>query len=229
MNTKHLLLTGSVAGLALRLCLPAMANPITILGSASPGLVIPDNNLNGVASTINLTAPLSEITHVSLTLDIAGSPSAGDAYNGDYYAYLQFSTGLIVLLNRIGPTPLGSPGSGINVTLSDGNPNIGAAPYTAGLPLTGTYAPQGGGASTGSSLGNTFGGLNPNGGWTLFIADESPGGVGELVSWSLDVTARTTSAIPDDGSALIMLVLGLSPLALWSLRQRRLGRRLTAK
>jgi hypothetical protein len=224
MNIKHLFLAGWTAGLSLQLCLPAGANPITILGSASPGAVIPDNDLNGLASTINLSAPLSEITGVSLTLDIAGDPNASDAYNGDYYAYLQFSTGLMVLLNQIDnpPLPYGSPGSGFNVTLSDGNPNIGAAPSTAGQPLIGTFSPQGGGASTGASLAGTFGGLNPNGAWTLFIADESPGGVGELASWSLDVTANTTP-IPDSVSTPGLLVLGISPLVFWSLRKRILG------
>jgi hypothetical protein len=223
MNTKHLLRAGLAAGLALTLCLPAAANSINLTGSASPVAVIPDNDLSGLASTINLSAPASMITGVSLTLDIAGYPEADDAYNGDYYAYLQFKSGLLVLLNNINTSPslpYGSPGSGLNVALSDGNPNIGGAPYTAGQPLTGTYSPQGGETSTGTTLANTFGGMNPNGAWTLFIADESPGGVGELAGWSLDVTA---TVVPDGGSALGMLLLGAGPLAIWSWRKRRLA------
>jgi subtilisin-like proprotein convertase family protein len=222
MNTKLILIAGLAAGLALQLCPKAVASPITITGGASPGQVITDEDLNGLSSTITLSAPSSEITSVSLTLDIAGAPIA---YNGDYYAYLQFGSGLIVLLNSIDSSivPFGSPGSGINVTLIDGNPNIGTAPYSAGQPLTGTYSPQGGGASTGSSLGNTFDGMNPNGSWTLFIADESPGGVGELVDWSLDVTANTTSSVgvPDNGSTWALLVLGGLGMAVFARCSRR--------
>jgi subtilisin-like proprotein convertase family protein len=214
MNTQHLLLTGLVTMLW-QFCPAAAANPITLAGSASPGQVIPDNDLSGLASTIYLSAPPSAITSVSLTLDIVGAPIA---YNGDYYAYLQFNTGLFVLLNNIGPAPYGSPGNGINVTLSDGNPTIATAPFAAGQSLTGTYAPEGGGASTGNSLGNTFDGLNPNGGWTLFIADESPGGVGELADWSLDVTANTPG-IPDTGRTMGLLVLGVGSLGLWFMRK----------
>ncbi len=225
MKTQHLFLAGLTAGLALQLCLPAAANSIILTGSAAPGQGIPDNgiipdyDLSGLASTINLSGPASAITGVSLTLDIAGAPVA---FNGDYYAYLQFNTGLIVLLNNIGPAPFGSLGDGINVTLSDGNPNIGTAPYTAGQPLTGTYSPQGGGTSTGTTLANTFRGMNPNGAWTLFIADTSPGGVGELAGWSLDVTANTPG-IPDTGGTMGLLLLGVGFLWLLSLRNRRLA------
>src|SRR5580658_10730788 len=121
MNTKLLLVAGLAAGLTLALGSPGLANPITVSGSASPGTIIPDDNFSGLASTINLSAPLSEITSVSLTLDIVGAPAA---YNGDCYAYLQFNTGLIVLLNSIDASiiPYGSPGNGMNVAFTDGNP-----------------------------------------------------------------------------------------------------------
>lgn len=35
----------------------------------------------------------------------------------------------------------------------------------------------------------SYNGLNPNGTWTLFIADLSGGGQSQLVSWELDITA----------------------------------------
>ena len=64
MNTKLFLFAGLTSGLVLQLCSPVMANPITITGSASPGLAIPDNDLNGLASTITLSAPFVDITGV---------------------------------------------------------------------------------------------------------------------------------------------------------------------
>ena len=123
-----------------------------------------------------------------------------------------------MLLNNLGSSvnnPFGSPGSGFNVTFNDAAANISAAPMTAGSPLTGTWAPQAGTLST-------FNGLNPNGDWTLLIADESPGGIGTLENWSLEVTGNEVTAIPDNGSTVGLLAFGASLLALWSLRQRRL-------
>jgi hypothetical protein len=36
---------------------------------------------------------------------------------------------------------------------------------------------------------DSYNGLNPNGTWTLFIADLSAGAQSQLVSWELDITA----------------------------------------
>ncbi len=212
MNTKQLLLAGLAAGMALQLCPTAAANPITVTGSASPALVIPDNDANGIASPITLSSAISAITSVQVTVDVAGDPTA---FNGDYYAYLQYSSGLVVLLNNLGGGSLGSPGDGFNVTFSDAAPNISSAPgLDTTATLTGTYAPQAG------SLNSTFSGLDPNGTWWLFLADKSPGGVGALESWSLQVTGNAV-ALPDSGSALGLLLLAAGSLGLWSLRKRR--------
>jgi len=207
MNTKLLLLAGLATGFALQLCPKAMAQTYTI-GSGPLNETIPDNDLDGLANTINVNVPINDISSVDITLDITGG------YNGDYYAYVQYSSGLVVLLNRLDATvgnPYGSPGSGFNVTFSDSSANIGTAPVIAGESLTGTWAPQAG------SLNSTFDGMNPNGAWTLFIADESPGGVGTLQDWSVEVTA-----IPEN-STMSLLVFGGSSLALWFLHKRRLA------
>ena len=211
MHTKFLLPAGLAAGLALQLCPTAVANPITVTGSASPGVLIPDNDLNGLASQITLSSTISSITGVQVTVDVAGAPTA---WNGDYYAYLQYSSGLVVLLNNVGGGPYGSPGNGFDVTFSDAAPNISTASGLATTAaLTGTYAPQGG------SLNSTFDGFDPNGVWTLFIADDQAGGVGELESWSLQVTGNAAAVgVPDNGSTLGLLLLGAGSLTLWSLR-----------
>jgi subtilisin-like proprotein convertase family protein len=201
MKTKLLFSAGLAVGLVLVFSPTAMAQTYTI-GSGTLNETIPDDDLNGLSSTINVNVPMNNITGVDLTLDISSG------YNGDYYAYLQSGSGLVVLLNRLDATvsnPYGSPSSGFNVTFSDSSPNIATAPVIAGQPLTGTWAPQAG------SLNSTFDGMNPNGAWTLFIADESPGGVGTLQDWSVEVTA-----VPE-GSTMSLLVLGGGLLVLCSL------------
>jgi subtilisin-like proprotein convertase family protein len=215
MKTKLILLAGLATGFALQLCPPALANTITATGSASPGLIIPDNNLSGVASTINLNSLAAQsidfIQSVTVTLDIVGYPNSGEAYNGDYYAYLQNGSGLVVLLNQIDTPPtFGSPGSGMNITLTDSaSVGIQNAPYTAGGLLTGTYQPD-------ESLNNIFGGYkSPVGAWTLFVADESAGDVGKLADWSLTVVG-----LPDNGGTLLQLAMGVGLLGVYSMRGR---------
>ncbi len=42
-----------------------------------------------------------------------------------------------------------------------------------------------------------FNGMNPNGTWTLFVADMSGGGVSTVTAWGRDITA-----VPEPGEAL---------------------------
>jgi len=106
MKTSVPLLAVLVGGLGLQLCAPALADQVT--ATSSPGVAIPDNDLNGLAETIDLATSISSISGVTLTLDISGG------WNGDYYAYLRHAdssgTGFAVLLNRVGAsagTPYG--------------------------------------------------------------------------------------------------------------------------
>jgi hypothetical protein len=217
MNKKFFTIAGLAVGLAMQVSPMAMAQTFS---SGTIDQLIPDGDLSGFASQIDISVPYSDLTQLTLTLDIAGDPTA---YNGDYYAYLQFGSGLDVLLDHIDTPPTyGSSGNGINVTFADGNPNIGTAAYSAGSLLTGTYAPQSDGASTGSGLLGTFGGVDPNGQWTLFIADTAKGGQGELVDWSI-----TMAGVPDNGSTMTYLGLSLAAMAAYSWRQRRAVKQLS--
>ena len=157
---------------------------------------IPDGTPVGMMSTLNVSAPLNYITNVTVTLNVAAG------YNGDLYAYLVHGSGFAVLLNRVGRNaslPYGYSDAGINVTLDDnaGNGDIHGyrSVITPSGPLTGTWAPDGRnsnpllppGSDSRNNLLNAFHGLDPNGDWTLFIADVDEGGISTLVSWGLNI------------------------------------------
>lgn len=215
MKIKFLRLTSPLAGLALALASasPALADSATY----SPGIVIPDFNLNGVSDTETFSTAIQSITDIQVNLTISSG------YDGDFYAYLTHDgSGFAVLLNRIGVnsgSQFGSFDSGMNITLSDAAAsNVHDAPANGGV-LTGTYQPDGRNVSpltAGAALEATpstaplssFDGMDPNGAWTLFIADTSPVGIGTLESWSLDITGNTgTATAPDSASTLGLFAL----------------------
>jgi hypothetical protein len=152
---------------------------------------IPDGGTGGWSDTRNVSDIASGliIGGVTVTFTISGG------YNGDLYGYLSHDGALMPLLNRVGMGTgsssdmtyyFGYGDSGFTgVTLADSG-SINIHNYGgAGVP-TGTYAPDSGGLS----FSSTFGGLNPNGNWTLFLADLSNGGgQSALTGWSLEITA----------------------------------------
>ena len=160
---------------------------------------IPDGSPSGWAGTATASGYLPSLSDISVTLNISGG------YNGDLYAGLSYGGVLVPLLNRVGVSsgnPFGSDGAGMSVTLSDsGSVNIHAAGDGV---LGGTYRADGqnidplssassfsatGGSIMLDAVGTGFGNMNPNGTWTLFLADLSGGGQSTLVSWSLEITA----------------------------------------
>ncbi len=208
----HHLLTLIALGLA-------SANAATITDSATytPNLAIPDGSTVGLVDARTFSSQIATISEVRVSLSIAGSPAAGDAFNGDLYVTLAHSSGFAVLLNRPGRTALNDFGyadSGFDVTLADTpgsadihnyrltlNPNGGA--------LTGVWGSDGRNVNPNLALDTTlrnarldsFNGLNPNGQWSLFVADVSPVGTARLASWKLEVTGQTP-VIPEPGTAL---------------------------
>lgn len=178
----------------------------------APNVLIPDGSIVGVADTRTFNSAISTITEVRLTLEIAGA----NAFNGDYYAYLSHSSGFAVLLNRAGKTsgnPFGYADSGFLVTFDDtpGSPDIHgyqALVNPLGGALTGTWGSDGRNVDPATALDTSlrsatlaaFDGLDPNGAWTLFVADLSPLGEGRLLNWQLEVTGAT--AVPEPGTAL---------------------------
>jgi subtilisin-like proprotein convertase family protein len=171
--------------------------------------VIPDGNLNGIQNSLNLSGLDPQITDVNVTLTISGG------FNGDFYAYLAHNDTISVLLNRPGLSAANSvgypdPGFGPTTTGSRFTFDDQAAndvhryrsfsfSLNSGGQLTGAWQPDGRNIdplSTGSvfdsasrsAMLSAFNGMNPNGQWTLFITDTSPGGEGTLVNWGIQIT-----------------------------------------
>ena len=184
----------------------------------TPGLAVPDNSIVGAADTHIFSSAIFSISEVRVGLTISGTPGSGDAFNGDLYAYLTHSSGFAVLLNRPGRTAGNSDGyadSGFAVTFADATPSADIhnyrlfAPITSG-PLTGTWNSDGRAVSPLLALDTTprgafltsFNGVNPNGEWTLFVADLSPAGTARVESWRLEVTGEAT---PEPSAALLAL------------------------
>ena len=191
---------------------------------------IPDNNLNGVVSTVTVGGLLEAISSVTVSLDISGG------YNGDYYAYLVGPNGgFAVLLNRVGvsnnASAYGYSDSGLNVTLSDTAAN-GDIHYYQNVPsysLSGTtWAPDGANLNPQTNNPGAFltagqtamlgslDGLSADGQWVLFVADVSGGNQGQLVSWGLNILT-----VPEPQTWVLGLAGVLSLLGLNRWRNRR--------
>jgi subtilisin-like proprotein convertase family protein len=168
--------------------------------------LVPDGNAAGISDLQTLSSGLSTITSLKVRLKIIGD------FNGDLYAYLRHANGFTVLLNRPGKTtnnPEGYADSGCDVTFQDGAANGDVHLYQAiltpapGAPLTGGWQPDGRTNDPAlvteadprvTALAN-FNGLDPGGGWTLFVADLKSGGTNRLTQWGLDLTGQAAPTL----------------------------------
>ncbi len=165
--------------------------------------LVPDFGELADARTLSLGGGI--VTDVNVALSLDSSPDHDPAWAGDYYVTLGHGSGLAVLLNRIGRTDtdaFGSSSGGLSVTLDDDAPvgDIHAAPHDpeplSPPPLAGAWAPDARNvdpalvtaASPRTAFLSVFNGGPTDGEWRLFVADESPGGVARLSSWSLSLT-----------------------------------------
>jgi subtilisin-like proprotein convertase family protein len=172
-------------------------------------LAISDNNPNGVQNSQTIAGLSGSIVSLQVSLDIAGTGFG--AFNGDYYVELVNGAGsFAVLLNRTGVSSANSLGygdNGFDVTFADMAPdNIHfyqnfSYNLNPNGQLTGIWQPDGENISPLSNpsafnsatqnqtaILSSFDGDSPNDTWTLFAADLSQGGTGQLVSWSLEIT-----------------------------------------
>jgi subtilisin-like proprotein convertase family protein len=190
---------------------------------------ITDGSAVGWSGTATLSGYRPFITDVTVNLNISGG------YNGDLYAYLTYGGKLVPLLNRVGVQSgdaFGYGDTGLSITLSSSGAYndvhfygnfTGPGDFNGNGQLTGTWAPDGrnidpqsppGSFTPGDTRVNfgAYDGMNPNGTWTLFIADLSAGAQSQLVSWSLDVT---DSSVPEPVNVALVVfasVLGLGGL-----------------
>jgi len=180
---------------------------------------IGDNDGKGVWNTQTINIPgATLLSSIQVSLNIDGG------YNGDYYAYLRHGAGFAVLLNRVGVTTSGSSGyadSGFNVQFSDIAAYVDIHNYQSvfdpkGGNLTGTWQPDGRNLDpslvtdlTGrTAMLASFYDKNPNGDWTLFVADDSSLGIGTLSGWGMTMTVDVP-AVPEpaiSGVAAIAMV-----------------------
>jgi hypothetical protein len=175
--------------------------------------------------------PQNSILDVNVTLQLNGG------WNGDLYAYLVHPGGFAVLLNRPGVTGSDAFGYGdsvLNVTFADSAANgdihrYQTVPgYQTSIANGSAWAPDGRLAGPTSVVEtdprtaflSSFNGSDPNGGWTLFVADLSNGGVSTLTGWGLQIDA-VPAGVPDSASTLALLGMALSGLAWFGHRRHR--------
>jgi subtilisin-like proprotein convertase family protein len=169
-------------------------------GGFANGGVVPDGNTTGWSDSRTLSGLPDSITDVNVSLTISGG------YNGDLYVYLTHSSGFSVLLNRVGRDAGNSFGygdSGLNVLFDDSSTKgdihtYQMVPGYATLISTGgRFSPDGRNVDpllvlatdSRTRMLNQFNGLDPNGTWTLFVADLSSGDQATVTSWGLSITA----------------------------------------
>jgi subtilisin-like proprotein convertase family protein len=191
------------------------------------GATIPDGDLNGYQNSQTVGGLSGPITDVNVTLDISGG------FNGDFYAYLTHNGTTAILLNRVGRSAthaVGYPdagfGQGISgdlFTLDDQASqdvhSYRSLSYTLNSSgqLTGQWQPDGRGidplspgatfdSAARSGMLSVFNRSDPNGVWSLYVADVSSGGEGTLAGWGLQITTvPEPSVVGLLGSALAAL------------------------
>lgn len=184
---------------------------------------VPDGNPSGWSDTRTLSGlPATGLLDVNVVLSVVGG------YNGDLYAYLAHGGGFTVLLNRVGRTadaPFGYGDGGLSVTFDDeaAEPtDIHLYQSVSGYSLSGgaAWRPDArdvdpAGVVETDARGpflSSFRGLDPNGEWTLFLADLSGGEVSEVTRWGLVLT------VPEPHQTGLLLA-ALAFATAWRLRR----------
>jgi subtilisin-like proprotein convertase family protein len=163
---------------------------------------VPDGGFIGISDTRVVSTALHSVTNVRVRLKISGT------YNGDLFCYVTHGSGYSVLLNRVGRTAnsaFGYEDPGMEVTFEDGATNdvhdyrltvTGNHSIPLGTNLMGNWVADGRtnrpsevlDTDARPALLSGFTGLDPNGNWTVFVADVGAGDSHTLVSWGLEIS-----------------------------------------
>ncbi|MCC7374377.1 MAG: PEP-CTERM sorting domain-containing protein [Verrucomicrobiales bacterium] len=201
-------------------------------------LEIPDGRLEGTHDTRTITAPFDRVVQVEVSITLA--PGSDGAFAGDLYVTLVHEDRMAVLLNRPGRERSNRFGygdsGGFSVTLRDdarlGDIHTYQRSQSLGLgggnsaPLENEWQPDGRTADPTvvttedprTAMLSQFVGTDPNGEWTLFLADASGGGAVALQSWSLQFGFAT---VPDTGSTALASAFATGLVMVMAERHRR--------
>ena len=228
----------SPAPLAAALLLGVLAPAQADLFVYTPNLAVPDGLASGVTDSQNVTTAFNFLTDVNVSLKLTPTANSGGGYNGDLYVSLVHESGFSVLLNRVGRrtgSAFGYGDVGFRLTFDDTAPDD-VHSYRLALngdhtiPLAdllgGSWQPDGRTADPSfvtdlsprtAPLAN-FNGINPNGTWTLFVADVQTGGQLTLDSWSLNLLG--TTVVPEVSTTAPFLLVGALAFHVWKRRQK---------
>ncbi|CAN5272654.1 hypothetical protein BH11PLA2_BH11PLA2_12700 [soil metagenome] len=131
----------------------------------SPNIAIPDNNTTGITSSISVGGLTGTVSNITVKFNITHTADE------DLVIKLNSSNGGTITLVAIA----GADGDNYTNTVLDDTATTLIGSGTA--PFTGTYRPM-------TPL-STYNGLNPNGNWTLNVADYGTGDVGTLLNWTI--------------------------------------------
>lgn len=126
---------------------------------------IPDNNLNGVLSTIEVEYGILNISNVKVTVNIK------HPFVNDLSIYVTSPTGIESVLS----TSNGGSGDNYTSTVFDDAATVKISEASA--PFTGSFLSE-------SPL-SIYKDEDPNGVWTLKVVDDTPGDTGRIESWSI--------------------------------------------
>jgi subtilisin-like proprotein convertase family protein len=176
-------------------------------------LVVPDNSAVGISSTLAFNLPAwNRIQMVSVELHFTGG------WNGDLYGYLAHNGQLAILLNRPGRTATNDLGAGSTDLVALFSDAAAGDVHTAlpdSGPATGSWQPDGRFIDPLLSLDTTprtrmlggFNDMDPNGDWTLFIADQGAGETATLTGWTVSISAVPEPSVAMLGGLVTLLVL----------------------
>lgn len=193
------------------------ATTVSIIG-ASPGLAVPDNSAIGLAINFSVSSPIISITELTVSLNLSGG------WAGDLFCYISHESGISILLNRPGRSASsldGSAANSLSLTLADNGLSDIHTDIPDASDVTGFFQPDARlidpdfslDSSPRTAFLSSFDGLDPNGEWTLFIADLAPGETMILNSYALNMVGEV---IPEPSISLLVVAgIGLS------LRRRR--------